>query len=107
MKLFVSALSFIVVILNPFSLNSQVKEEKTLDNGVRIYPAQGVEEVKDKPVPSQKVIIIDQMDLIQATEMLSVLKSKAEFAQGEDKVNYEKQIVLVEDRIKKLNTQKN
>lgn len=107
MKLFVYAFTTASVLFCSFDTKAQVQESQTLENGVRIYPAQGVEVVKEKPVPVQKVIIIDEMDLIQATEMLSVLKSKAEYAQGQDKANYQKQIVLVEERIKKLNNQKN
>jgi hypothetical protein len=107
MKLILRTFFSTVLLTCSVSLNAQVKETKTLDNGVQIHSAQGVEVVKDKPAPVQKVISIEEMDVTQATEMLSVLKSKAEFAQGQDKANYQKQIVMVEERIKKLTTQKN
>ncbi|MCE2712611.1 MAG: hypothetical protein LW688_08730 [Cryomorphaceae bacterium] len=107
MKLIVCAFTTASVLFCSFDTKAQVQESQILDNGIRIYPAQGVEVVKEKPVPTQKVITIDEMDLVQATEMLSVLKSKSEYSQGQDKANYQKQIALVEERIKKLNIQKN
>ena len=80
----------------------------TLDNnGVRIHDASGVETKKERSSSvSPTVLTVDQMDLVQSMEFLSVLQSKVLNATGSEAIRYQQQIVMLVNRIKFLVTNK-